>query len=88
MDFFFEATSSRPSPQTEGTCSTLTQPLREGEKIRALLRARTFKSQNPFFIVAMLPSYIRNRLKLVSIQYKNLTLILSSKIENKAPELY
>lgn len=59
-----EATSSRPSPQTEGTCSTLTQPLREGEKIRALLRARTFKSQNPFFIVAMLPSYIRNRLKL------------------------
>ncbi|XVF15647.1 hypothetical protein REPUB_Repub09cG0172500 [Reevesia pubescens] len=53
----FGASSTRPrDPQTKGTRRT--QPLRAAEKAKALQRASGFKSQNPFFIVAMQPSYV------------------------------
>ncbi|XP_022740304.1 B3 domain-containing protein LOC_Os12g40080-like isoform X2 [Durio zibethinus] len=53
----YGATSTRrKGPQTEGTRRT--QPLRAGEKTKALQRASSFKSQNPFFVVVMQPSYV------------------------------
>ncbi|TYH37960.1 hypothetical protein ES332_D12G077100v1 [Gossypium tomentosum] len=40
------------------------QRLQAGEKAKALQRASGFKSQNPFFIVAMQPSYVSNGYRL------------------------